>query len=109
MPRYLLQATYTAAAMATFVANPQDRTAGVKAVTEKMGGKLESLDFSLGDYDIVALVQLPDDVAAAAMALAINAPGHIKSYKTTRLLSSAEFVSAQQKAHSAGHQAPAKA
>jgi uncharacterized protein with GYD domain len=109
MPRYLLQATYTSAAIATFVANPQDRTAGAIAIATKMGGKMESLYFSLGDYDIIAVMELPDDIAAAAMALAICAPGHIKSYKTTRLLSSAEFVAAQQKAHNAGYQPPAKA
>jgi uncharacterized protein with GYD domain len=108
MPRYLLQATYTSSTLATFVANPQDRTTGVVALAAKMGGKMESLDFSLGDSDIIAVVQLPDDVAAAAMALAVCAPGHVKSYKTTRLLSSQEFLAAQQKAHNAGYQAPAK-
>jgi uncharacterized protein with GYD domain len=108
MPRYLLQATYTSAALATFISSPQDRTAGVISLATKMGGKMDSLEFSFGDYDIVAIVTLPDDVAAAAMALAICAPGHIKSYKTTRLLSGAEFLTAQQKAHGAGYQPPAK-
>lgn len=106
MPRYLLQATYTSAAMAAFIANPQDRTAGVVAMCTKMGGKLDSLEFGIGDYDVIAMATLPDYVSAAAMALAICAPGHIKSYKTTRLLSSQEFVAAQKMAHNAGYQAP---
>jgi len=45
---------------------------------------------------------------AAAMALAVNAPGHLRSYRTTRLLSPQEFLTAQQKAHGTGYQAPKK-
>jgi uncharacterized protein with GYD domain len=109
MPRYLLQASYTSAAAAAFVSNPQDRVAGVQAAAEKLGGKLESLEFCLGEHDVIGIVVFPDDVAAAAMALAINAPGHLKSYQTTRLLSAQEFLAAQQKAHNVGYKAPTKA
>ena len=109
MPRYLVQASYTSAAAAAFVSNPQDRVAGLRTVIEKLGGKLESLDFSLGEHDVIAVSSLPDDTTAAAVALAVNAPGHLKSYKTTRLLSSQEFLAAQQKAHGASYQAPATA
>lgn len=108
MPRYLIQASYASPAIAAFVSNPQDRTPLIRALAEKMGGKLESLDFCLGEHDIISVVTLPDDTTAAALALAICAPGHIKSYKTTRLLSSQEFLTAQQKAHGTGHQAPTK-
>ena len=109
MPRYLVQASYTSAAIAAFVSNPQDRAAGLRTVIEKLGGKQESLEFSLGDHDIIAVASLPDDTTAAAVALVINAPGHLKSYKTTRLLSSQEFLAAQQKAHGVSYQAPTKA
>lgn len=106
MPRYLVQASYTTAAAAAFTSNPQDRVAGVRALVEKMGGKLESMDYCLGEFDLVAIAVLPDDVAAAAMALAVNAAGHIRSYKTTRLMSAEEFLAAQRKAHGAAYQAP---
>jgi uncharacterized protein with GYD domain len=109
MPRYLIQASYTSTAAAAFVGKPQDRVAGVRALAEKLGGKLERFDFALGEYDVIAVAELPDDTTAAAMALAVNAPGHLKSYRTTRLLSPQEFLAAQQKAHGAGFQAPAKA
>jgi uncharacterized protein with GYD domain len=106
MPRYLVQASYASAAAAAFVGNPQDRVAGVRALTEKMGGTLVSMDFCFGDSDLVAIAELPDDVAAAAMALAVNAAGHIKSYKTTRLMSADEFLAAQRKSHGVAYQAP---
>ena len=109
MPRYLVQASYTSGAVAAFINNPQDRVAGLKTLIEKLGGKLESLDFSLGDHDVVALFSGPDDTIAAALAFAVNAPGHLSGYKTTRLLSSQEFLAAQQKAHGASYQAPTRA
>lgn len=64
------------------------------------------MDYCLGESDLVAIAVLPDDVAAAAMALAVNAAGHIRSYKTTRLMSAKEFLAAQCKAHGAAYQAP---
>jgi uncharacterized protein with GYD domain len=109
MPRYLIQASYTSAAAAAFVSKPQDRVAGIRAVVKKLGGKLESLDFCLGDHDVVGVCTLPDDTSAAAMSLAVNAPGHLKSYKTTRLMSAKEFLEAQTKAHSVSYKAPTKA
>jgi len=109
MPRYLVQASYTAAAAAAFVSNPQDRVGGIQAVIEKLGGKMVSVDFCLGEYDVIVVAEVPDDVTAAAVALAVNAPGHLKSYETTRLMSPQEFLEAQQKAHGAGYQAPTKA
>jgi len=109
MPRYLIQASYNSTAAAAFVSNPQDRVAGIRAAVEKLGGKLESFDFALGDHDVIGIGALPDDVAAAALALAVNAPGHLSSYKTTRLMSADEFFAAQRKAHEVAYQAPKKA
>jgi uncharacterized protein with GYD domain len=109
MPRYLVQASYTPAAAAAFISSPQDRVAGLDAVIKRLEGKLESFDFSLGEYDVVAVYSAPDDTTAAALALAVNAAGHLKSYRTTRLLSPQEFLAAQKKAHGLDYQAPSKA
>ena len=108
MPRYLIQASYTSAAIAAFVSNPQDRVAGVTAIVKKLGGKLVSFDFCLGEHDVVAIFEAPDDTSAAALALAVNAPGHLSSYRTTRLMSPKEFVAAQEKAHGLSYKAPTK-
>ncbi len=108
MTRYLIQASYNSSAAAAFVSNPQDRVSGVKAILEKLGGKLVSFDFCLGEHDVVAVFEAPDDTTAAALALAINAPGHLSSYRTTRLLSPKEFLAAQEKAHGLSYKAPTK-
>lgn len=109
MPKYMIQASYTAAAAATFANKPQDRVVGVKALVEKLGGRLESLDYCLGEFDIVVVVTMPDDIAAAAVALMVNGAGHISAYRTTRLMSPEDFMAAQQKAHGVSYSAPAKA
>lgn len=108
MPRYLIQASYTASAAAAFVSNPQDRVSGVAAILEELGGKLVSFDFCLGEHDVIAVCEAPDDTTAAALALAVNAPGHLSSYRTTRLLSPKEFLAAQKKAHGLSYKAPTK-
>ena len=108
MPRYLVQAAYTAEAAAVFVANPQDRVAGVRALAERLGGQLDSFDFCLGDYDVIITYTAPDDITAAAISLAATSAGHLKAFKTTKLLSPEDFLEAQRKAHGLNYQPPAR-
>jgi uncharacterized protein with GYD domain len=104
----MIQASYTTEAVAAFVSQPQDRTAGVRALCEQMGVQFESLDYCLGEYDVMVIYSGADDVTATAIALAACAPGHLKTFKTTRLLSQDEFLSASQKAHGIGYRAPSR-
>jgi uncharacterized protein with GYD domain len=103
MAYYLLQAAYTTEALQALLRNPQDRTAALQAPVGKLGGKIQNLFLSFGDYDAVALVEMPDNVAAAAIALAISAGGACKSVKTTPLLSAAEAIEAANKAATSGY------
>lgn len=108
MPRYLVQASYTPEAVATLVKNPQDRIAGVRTLMQRLGGRLESFDFALGEYDIVAIIDLPDDKTAVAASAAVIAPGHIKTYRTTKLLSGDEMVEALRQAHGQTYSRPSE-
>ncbi len=78
----------------------------MRPVVEGMGGKLEGFDYALGEYDVVAIVELPDNVSAAAMAMAIGAGGALKEYKTTALISVNEAMEAMRKAAGAGYRSP---
>ena len=98
MARYLVQASYTPEAWAAQLRNPQDRRQVLAPLLERLGGRLETLDYAFGDYDVVSIVELPDNVSAAALALAIMAGGAMKAYKTTPLMSSAEGLEAMRKA-----------
>ena len=67
MGRYLVQASYTQQGISALVQNPEDRTAAIQAAASSLGGKVESLDYCFGDYDVVVIVELPDDTAMAAL------------------------------------------
>ncbi len=106
MAQYLIQASYTSEAWAAQIANPQDRTQILKPVIERLGGKIIQFWLAFGDYDIVGIVELPDNVGAAAFSLAGSAGGAVKAIKTTPLLSIAEGLEAMRKAATCGYQAP---
>lgn len=103
MATFLLQVSYTAEALAKFVENPQDRTDVVRRTVEKLGGTLNGLWLSFGDYDGVAVLEMPDNTSAAAFALAAGAGGACKAVKTTSLLSPAEGMAAMKKAGASGY------
>jgi uncharacterized protein with GYD domain len=89
MSNFLLQVAYTSEAWASLISNPHDRIGDVRPVVEKLGGKIEHAFFAFGDYDLVAIVEMPSNVEAAAFSLAAAAGGAVRSIKTTSLLSTA--------------------
>ena len=101
MARYMFQASYTMEALAALVNNPQDRSLAARALMEQLGAHVESFDYCLGDYDVMAVYTAPDDTTATAVALSICAAGHLTSYKTTKLLAPADFQAAAARAGAA--------
>jgi uncharacterized protein with GYD domain len=87
------------------VKNPQDRAAAVEPAIQKLGGTMERFWMSFGEFDIVGIVQMPDNVAAAAFAVAISAGGACKNVKTTPLLTVQEGVEAMKRAGTCGYKA----
>lgn len=59
--------------------------------------------FSFGEHDIAIIMDAPDDGTMAAVSIAIAAGGAVRNARTTRLLSSAEYVEALRKASSVGY------
>ena len=107
MAHYLLQVAYTPESWSAMVHNPQDRSEAVRGPVEKLGGKIERFWMAFGEYDIVGVIEMPDNVSAAAFAMAVAAGGACKNIKTTPLLSSQEGVEAMHKAATCGY-TPAK-
>ncbi|HXX27964.1 MAG TPA: GYD domain-containing protein [Terriglobales bacterium] len=103
MPIYLHQVSYTSEAWRALIAKPQDRLAAVRAPIEKLGGKLIEGWFAFGEYDIVAITEMPDNVSAAAIAIAFAAGGACKGLRTTPLLTQQEALSAMKKAGESGY------
>ena len=86
MPKYLIQASYTAEGLKGLRKDKASgrKAAAIKAV-ESLGGKLESFYCALGADDIVAIVDLPDSVSAAALSMTVAASELIQT-RTTALL-----------------------
>jgi uncharacterized protein with GYD domain len=68
MPTYIALMRYTEQGIKAVKDSPKRREAAAKAI-EAMGGKLLHSYLTMGQYDVVAVVQLPDDEAAAKLAL----------------------------------------
>jgi muconolactone delta-isomerase len=71
-----------------------------------VGGRLIELYYCFGDYDGVALFQAPDETTAVAALLAVIAPGHVKTIKTTVLMTVPQTVEAMRKASGQSYSAP---
>src|SRR3990172_5212494 len=107
MPHYLLQVAYTADAWAAQVKSPQNRIDAVRPAVERLGGKIETAYLAFGDYDLITILEMPDNVSAAAFSLAASAGGAVKAIKTTPLMTLAEGIEAMRKAGGSGYRAPA--
>ncbi len=92
MPRYLFRGTYTVEGTRDLIkgGGGTHRRTMAQEVLRTLGGELESLYFALGDDDFFLIVQLPQNVSAATVSLAINATGAI-NLKTTALLTPEEI------------------
>jgi uncharacterized protein with GYD domain len=106
MAYYLIQAAFTPEAWAKLVKSPQDRRQAVAPMVEKLGGRLENYWISFGEYDSVVVVQVPDNVTAAALSLAASSSGALKAIKTTPLMTMEEGMEAMRKAAAAGYRPP---
>ena len=108
MPHYLIQAGYTPEGWKALLHKPEDRKEAIRPVVEKLGGKIVNSWFAFGDHDIVAIVEMPDNVSAAALSLAQAAGGALRSMKTTPLLEVAEGIEAMKRAATSGYRPPGK-
>jgi len=105
VPHYLIQVAYNSEGWQALVKNPQNRVEAVRPAVEKLGGKIENAWYSFGDYDVTLILQMPDNVSAAALSIAFAAGGALKSVKTTPLLTATEALEAMKRAGGSGYRA----
>ena len=106
MALYLFQAAYTPEALAALIKKPENRVAIVTKAFEKLGGKVIGGWFSYGEYDVVLVTELPDNVSAAAFAVSAAAGGGLKANKTTPLLNPDETLQMLNRAGKTGYRPP---
>jgi uncharacterized protein with GYD domain len=76
MPKYLIQAKYTAAgAKGIRKEGGTARRAAVEKAIAGLDGRLETFYFAFGDTDAFVIAELPDNAAAAALSFAVGESG----------------------------------
>jgi uncharacterized protein with GYD domain len=106
MPIYMYQGSYTSDAWKAQVKNPLNRIEQVRPMIEGQGGRILGAYYAFGEYDLVLILEAPDNVSMSALALAAAAGGAIKASKTTVLLSIEEGIEAMGRAGGAGYRPP---
>ena len=94
MSRYMFIARYESAGARGIMAKGGSiRATVVEQAAAELGGRMETFDFAFGEDDVFTLCELPDNKAAAALALAVNAAG-LAHVRTVVLMSPAEIDAA---------------
>jgi uncharacterized protein with GYD domain len=106
MPKYLVQASYTAEGAHGLISEGGSRRReAIVKLAEDLGGTLECLYFAFGDDDVVTVIDLPDAESAAAVSMTIAASGLVR-IKTTVLLTPEQVDTAAGK--SVSYRAPGR-
>jgi uncharacterized protein with GYD domain len=89
MPRFVSLLDWTQQGAANFQ-ETVDRYEAAEQQFEQLGVRFVDVYWTLGEHDIVAVVEAPDDETATASLLAIGAQGNIRT-KTMRAFSRDEM------------------
>ena len=78
MNTYMILFNYTEQGIRT-VREAGGRLDGLKRTLEELGGNVQSFYLTMGPYDTVAVVTLPDDATMAKLALSLGAVGNVRT------------------------------
>lgn len=97
MSKYLIKASYTPEGVRGLAKEGgTSRRDNTDKLVQNSGGTMESFYFAFGEEDAYVICDLPNNAAAASVALAINSSGAV-SIKTTVLLTPDEVDEATRK------------
>jgi len=97
MAKYLVTGSYTTEGLKGLLKEGgSGRRKAVDEAVKSMGGHLEAYYFAFGDNDVITIVDVPDHVTAAALAIGISSTGTVGT-KTTVLLTPEEIDQATKK------------
>lgn len=86
MPKYLVQAAYTTEGIRGLVKDSASgRRADVQSAVSALGGKVEAFYYAFGTDDVVIILDLPDNVTAAALSLTTSGTGAVRTRMTPLL------------------------
>jgi uncharacterized protein with GYD domain len=106
MAKFMIEASYTAEGSKGLISGGGSaRRTAIREMTEALGGKVEALYFAFGKHDVYVVLDLPDNIAASAIALAVKASGALVT-RTIVLVTPEELDQATKK--SVNYRAPGK-
>ena len=109
MPLYMFRAGYTADSWATQLQKPVNREEALKPAVRSLGGRIISFYYAFGEDDAIVIAQMPDNKAAAALALAAASSGALSHITTTPLMTVAEGMASMRQAKRARYTPPGTA
>ncbi len=78
MPTYIQLVRFTEKGIMNVKGSP-GRLDAAKAMLEDMGGRFRDVYMTMGDYDLVAIFEAPDDEVAALFTLRVGALGYVRT------------------------------
>src|SRR5262245_3151506 len=78
VPTYVMLANYTDAGAQKVKESPR-RLDAAKKILKDMGGDFKTFYLTMGDYDIVAIYEAPDDAVAARFTLQLGKLGNVRT------------------------------
>lgn len=78
MATYVTLANFTDQGIRNYT-DTQKRAKGFVDLVEQMGGTVKHLMWTMGAYDVVAVVEAPDDETATAAALKVSSLGNVRT------------------------------
>jgi uncharacterized protein with GYD domain len=85
MPRFITFFSYTGESMKAMIERPSDRAAAARKLVESLGGTQEAFYWMQGKHDGFLIADLPDGVAASAVAGAVGASGAVVGVETHQI------------------------
>jgi uncharacterized protein with GYD domain len=109
MSLYMSTFEYTPEVWSELISHPENRTETVSRLLENAGCKLKGLWYAFGQSDGFALIEAPNNVTGASIAIAISASGAFRKFETTVLMTQDELLTALEKAQDVEYVAPGSA
>ena len=88
MATYIVLSTFTEQGIRK-VKDTTKRSEAVREMARKMGIETKSIYWTIGNYDVVATFEAPNDEAMTALSLALSAQGNVRT-QTLRAFSKEE-------------------
>lgn len=106
MATFLILFGFTGDTVGRFMGDPGDRSQVVADLSAQVGGRLVSYYFMLGQYDGLAIIEVPDSASAAAIGVAVTSSGAFSHYETHELISATAMLDILAKARSLSYRPP---